>query len=75
MARALKADHFRNGSIAPKWAVRAMSGLLPLATELRTSLVDRFVPQTDVSLGMTDRPVSSCHEAPADVSVSAGRIN
>jgi hypothetical protein len=37
-----------DGSIAPKWAVRAMSGLLPLATELRTSLVDRFVPEVIV---------------------------
>ncbi len=31
----------------PKWAVRTMSGLPPLATELRTSLVVRFVPLPD----------------------------
>jgi hypothetical protein len=32
------------GQSRPNWAVRAMSGLPPSATELRTSLVVRFVP-------------------------------
>jgi hypothetical protein len=32
------------GHSRPKWAVYAMSGLPPLATELRTSLLVRFVP-------------------------------
>jgi hypothetical protein len=34
----------------PNWAVRAMSGLPPLATERRTSLVVRFVPNSDIAL-------------------------
>ena len=37
------------GHSRPRWSVRAMSGLPPLATELRTSLVVRFAPRTDVS--------------------------
>jgi hypothetical protein len=32
------------GHSRPNWAVGAMSGLPPVATELRTSLVVRFVP-------------------------------
>jgi hypothetical protein len=32
--------------VAAKWALRAMSALPPLATELRTSLVVRFVPNS-----------------------------
>jgi hypothetical protein len=32
------------GHSRPKWRVPAMSGLPPIATELRTSLVVRFVP-------------------------------
>jgi hypothetical protein len=36
------------GQSRPNWAVRAMSGLSPLATELRTSLVVRFVPLPDI---------------------------
>jgi hypothetical protein len=35
------------GHSRPKWAVRAMSGLPPVATELRTSMVVRFVPKPD----------------------------
>jgi hypothetical protein len=31
------------GQSRPNWAFRAMSGLPPIATELRTSLVVRFV--------------------------------
>jgi hypothetical protein len=34
----------------PKWAVRTMSGLPPLATELRTSLVVRLVPNPEVAV-------------------------
>ena len=37
------------GHSRPKWSVRAMSGLPPLATELRTSLVVRFVPNPDTT--------------------------
>jgi hypothetical protein len=33
-----------SGQSLPKWAVRTMSGLPPLATELRTSLVGPLVP-------------------------------
>jgi hypothetical protein len=33
-----------SGQTLPKWAVNAMSGLPPIATELRTSLMVRFVP-------------------------------
>ena len=33
----------------PKWAVRTMSGLPPIATVLRTSLVVRFVPKHKVA--------------------------
>jgi hypothetical protein len=36
---------FRSGSNSTEWDVGAMSGLLPLATELRTSMVVRLVPQ------------------------------
>jgi hypothetical protein len=37
------------GQSLPKWADRAMSGLPPLATELRTSLEVRFVARTDIA--------------------------
>jgi hypothetical protein len=37
------------GQSLPKWAVRTMSGLPPLATELRTSLVVRLVPTHEVA--------------------------
>jgi hypothetical protein len=33
--------------VRPNWAFRATSGLPPMATDLRTSLVVRFVPGTD----------------------------
>ena len=36
------------GLSRPNLAVRVMSGLLPLATELRTSLVVPFVPNGDI---------------------------
>jgi hypothetical protein len=36
------------GHSRPKWAVRAMSGLPLIATELRTSLVVRSVPKAEV---------------------------
>jgi hypothetical protein len=37
------------GHSLPKWAVRTMSGLPSLATELRTSLVVRLVPISEVA--------------------------
>ena len=37
-----------SGQSPPNWAARAMSGFPPLATELRTSLVVRFVPEADI---------------------------
>jgi hypothetical protein len=41
----IRANQARSpGQLRPKWTARAMSGLPPLATELRTSLVVRFVP-------------------------------
>jgi hypothetical protein len=36
------------GHSRPNWAVCAMSGLPPIATELRTSLEVRFVPSSDI---------------------------
>jgi hypothetical protein len=40
--------HVRNGSFSTELGVvRAMSGLPRIATDLRTSLVVRFVPQAD----------------------------
>jgi hypothetical protein len=36
-----------SGQSLPKRAVRAMSGLPPIATKLRTSLEVRFVPEPD----------------------------
>jgi hypothetical protein len=36
------------GHSRPNWAVRAMFGFPPIATELRTSLVVRFVPNPDM---------------------------
>lgn len=39
-----------SGHSRRKWAVRAMFGLPPMATELRTSLAVRFVPSTDMTL-------------------------
>jgi hypothetical protein len=39
------------GPSRPKWAVRAMSGLPPVATELRTSMAVRFVPTSDIDHG------------------------
>ena len=35
------------GHSRPKWTVRDMSGLPPIATELPTSLEVRFVPQAE----------------------------
>jgi len=40
----------RVGHSRPNRAVRAMSGLPPPATELRTSLMVRFVPTADLLL-------------------------
>jgi hypothetical protein len=40
-----RADRWLRGN----WAIPAMSGLLPLATELRTSLLVRFVPIPDIA--------------------------
>src|SRR4051812_48479067 len=37
------------GQSLPKWAVRAMSVLPPIATELRTSLEVRLVPTAEVA--------------------------
>ena len=37
------------GQSLPYRAFRAMSGLLPAATELRTSRVVRFVPKSEVA--------------------------
>jgi hypothetical protein len=37
------------GQTLPNWAVGTMSGLSPLATELRTSLMVRFVPDSDIN--------------------------
>ena len=51
------------GQTLPKWVVRAMSGLPLLATELRTSIVVRFVPRTDMplySITSSARPSSDC---------------
>ena len=45
---ALRMSHM--GQSLPKWAVRAMSGLPPLATELRTSPEVRFVPEAGILL-------------------------
>ena len=36
------------GHLRPNWTVRAMSAFLPLATELRTLLEVRFVPNADI---------------------------
>jgi hypothetical protein len=36
------------GHSRPNWTVRVMSAFLPLATELRTLLVVRFVPKDGV---------------------------
>jgi hypothetical protein len=36
------------GQSRPNWAVGTMSGLTSPATELRTSLVVRFVPDSDM---------------------------
>jgi hypothetical protein len=38
------------GSFATKWGCPPMSGLPPIATELRTPLEVRFVPETDIAL-------------------------
>jgi hypothetical protein len=37
------------GQSRPKWAFRAMSGLPPIATELRTSWEVRLVPIGDIA--------------------------
>lgn len=37
------------GQSQPNWAARAMSGLPPIATVLRTSQVVRFVPDSEVA--------------------------
>jgi hypothetical protein len=37
------------GHLRPNWAGRVMSGLPSLATELRTSLMVRFVPQAVIA--------------------------
>src|SRR5450759_5107172 len=38
-----------SGQSQPNWAARAMSGLPPIATVLRTSQVVRFVPDSEVA--------------------------
>jgi hypothetical protein len=38
------------GQSRPNWAARVMSGFPPLATELRTSLLVRFVAITDFAI-------------------------
>ena len=42
------------GHSRPNWAVRAMSGLPPIATEYRTSLEVRFVPGPDSCTATSD---------------------
>ena len=37
------------GHSRPNWAVSTMSAFLPIATELRTSLEVRFVPNADIN--------------------------
>jgi hypothetical protein len=44
------------GHFRPDWAVGAVSGLPPIATELRTLLVVRFVPKSDID-SITVRPL------------------
>src|SRR4051812_16653570 len=44
------------GQSRPKWAVHAMSGLPPLATELRTSREVRKVPKAEVTSLFTSSP-------------------
>jgi hypothetical protein len=36
------------GQLLPKWAFLAVSAFPPIATELRTSLEVRFVPQAEM---------------------------
>ena len=43
-----------SGQSPPNWAARAMSGFPPLATELRTSLVVRFVPFPEFGAVLND---------------------
>jgi hypothetical protein len=43
----MKAATSDMGQSRPNWAVGTMSGLTPSATELRTSLMVRWVPQPD----------------------------
>jgi hypothetical protein len=38
-----------SGHTRPNWAVRATSGLPPIATELRTSRIGSFVPLAEVT--------------------------
>src|SRR3977135_2077899 len=39
-----------SGQSRQNWAVRVMSAFAPMATELRTSLIVRFVPSADATL-------------------------
>jgi hypothetical protein len=39
------------GQSRPKWGVRPTSAFPPIATELRTSLEVRLVPETDIDSG------------------------
>jgi len=54
-----------SGQSLPNWAVGTMSGLPPLATELRTSLMVRFVPISEVAQLMwgqkRSRPKAASH--------------
>jgi hypothetical protein len=48
------------GQSQPNWAARAMSGLPPIATVLRTSQVVRFVPMGDIVLSPCRRWLGAC---------------
>jgi hypothetical protein len=42
------------GQSLPKWAARRMSAFPPIATDLRTSLEVRFVPDSDIRAALRD---------------------
>jgi hypothetical protein len=56
------------------WAARATSGLPPLATELRTSQVIRFVPNPEVAFSAERHSEHELGSDGAEVAVSIGSI-
>src|ERR1700733_2637273 len=73
LALSLRAANVSVGQSLPNWVVRAMSGLRPLATELRTLMVVRFVPNSDISSPEGTGDLKGESKTPLEEDRSSGR--